>query len=147
MNNDIVTKARLNAALGTEGNMGFEHNDIVTVDKMNEAIAEGGGGGLQTAKLTATCTNPDVVDIGIYYTFDAGDFYYKLNGEFPQNIGDGLDLLLGDYNTANFVGTYGGNLVNLELESVTGDGEIMEENDQKWLVVHGDCAVTLSYTP
>ena len=44
MNNDIVTKARLNAALGTEGNMGFEHNDIVTVDKMNEAIAAGGGG-------------------------------------------------------------------------------------------------------
>lgn len=34
MNNDIVTKARLNAALGTEGNMGFEHNDIVTVDNM-----------------------------------------------------------------------------------------------------------------
>ena len=32
MNNDIVTKARLNAALGTEGNMGFEHNDIVTGD-------------------------------------------------------------------------------------------------------------------
>lgn len=30
MNNDIVTKARLNAALGMEGNMGFEHN-IVTV--------------------------------------------------------------------------------------------------------------------
>lgn len=44
MNNDIVTKARLNAALGTEGNMEFKHNDIVTVDKMNKAIAEGGGG-------------------------------------------------------------------------------------------------------
>lgn len=59
MNNDIVTKARLNAALGTEGNMGFEHNDIVTVDKMNEAIAEGGGGGggdLTTAEVTIVLT-------------------------------------------------------------------------------------------
>lgn len=68
MNNDIVTKARLNAALGTEGNMGFEHNDIVTVDKMNEAIAEGGGGG-ETAQVTfinMTSSNYDETNPACY---------------------------------------------------------------------------------
>lgn len=146
MNNDIVTKARLNAALGTEGNMGFEHNDIVTVDKMNEAIAEGGGGG-GTARLTATCTNPDVTDIGIYYTAYVGDGDYRLNGDQVVLIQDGLDLFVGDRNESTFAGWYGDEAVNLAPELVTGDGEIKGSGVDTWLVIHGDCAVTLSYTP
>lgn len=73
MNNDIVTKARLNAALGTEGNMGFEHNDIVTVDKMNEAIAEGGGGSIATAKVTFSNAATDGSSYGVATTFQIRD--------------------------------------------------------------------------
>lgn len=113
-----------------------------------------GGGGLQTAKLTATCTNPDVYNIGIHYGVDIGDYHYDLNAGGVTPVEDGLDLLLGDSNAATFQGIYGGNPVNLVLESVTGDGEIKESDGEikesdgsKWLEVHGDCAVTLSYTP
>lgn len=75
MNNDIVTKARLNAALGTEGNMGFEHNDIVTVGKMNKAIEEGGGGGggFSTAQVTFSNAATDGSSYSVSTTFQIRD--------------------------------------------------------------------------
>ena len=86
MNNDIVTKARLNAALGTEGNMGFEHNDIVTVDKMNEAIAEGGGGSIATANVTFSNAATDGSSYSLSTTFQIRDVLVLLEPvtvEFP----------------------------------------------------------------
>lgn len=88
MNNDIVTKARLNAALGTEGNMGFEHNDIVTVDKMNEAIAEGGGGSIATAEVTFINLKPENdASYGVLLTFPINESYGPIYvGETPVSV-------------------------------------------------------------
>lgn len=145
--NDIVNKTRLMGELGEEL-MGFEHNDIVTTDVMNKAIEEGGGGGgggTKTATLTATCTNPNVEALFVGYWFDDGNVEYTANGE----IGDGVDLIIiNDGNRATFGGFYNDEEVNLVLESVSGDGEIKIGGlGNKYLEIHGDCAVTLSYTP
>lgn len=108
---------------------------------------ESGGGGMKTAHVTVTCTNPDVVNIGIDYSIYDGDYNYALNGDNPQLMdGGAIDLLVGEDNSAFFVGSYNDVLVDLVLESVTGDGEIKENEDGKYLEIHGDCAVTLSYS-
>lgn len=149
MNNDIVTKARLNAALGTEGNMGFEHNDIVTVDKMNEAIAEGGGGGadgIKTAKVTLTV--------------NAGTGGAGLDG----GVGGAQDgfVFLSEYGVKTKMGVAAGNTVELtailtETEGVysaeyfvtgsnpvvTGDCELSELDPNIVVTVTGDCTITL----
>lgn len=144
MNNDIVTKARLNAALGTEGNMGFEHNDIVTVDVMNKAIEEGGGGGgadgIKTAKVTLIV--------------NAGTGSALLNG--------GGSVFLSEYGVRTRAGAAAGNTVELtailtDVEGVysafyfiygsnpvvTGDGELSENGDEIAVIVNGDCTITV----
>lgn len=149
MNNDIVTKARLNAALGTEGNMGFEHNDIVTVDKMNEAIAEGGGGGsdgVKTAKVT--------------FTVNAGTGAGALNGGV-ESTRDGF-VFLSEYGVRTLMGASAGNTVELtailtEAEGeygaeyfvngsnpvVTGDCELSGLDSDIVAIVTGDCTITV----
>ena len=146
MNNDIVTKARLNAALGTEGNMGFEHNDIVTVDKMNEAIAEGGGGadGVKTAKVT--------------FTVNAGTGGATLNGNVG-GLSDGF-VFLSEHGVVTMTGVAAENTVELtailtEVEgvysaeySVNGSnpvvtGDCVLSEDGETITVTGDCTVTL----
>lgn len=150
MNNDIVTKARLNAALGTEGNMGFEHNDIVTVDVMNKAIEEGGGGGgadgIKTAKVTLIV--------------NAGTGGALLNGDV-QGMPDG-SVFLSEYGVMTRAGAAAGNTVELtailtDVEGVysafyfiygsnpvvTGDGELSENGDEIGVIVNGDCTITV----
>lgn len=149
MNNDIVTKARLNAALGTEGNMGFEHNDIVTVDRMNEAIAEGGGGGadgVKTAKVTLTV--------------NAGTGGAILNGNV-SGPSEGC-VFLSEYGVRTQGGAAAGNTVELtailtDVEGVysaqyfvtgsnpvvTGDCELSELDPDIVVTVTGDCTITL----
>ena len=149
MNNDIVTKARLNAALGTEGNMGFEHNDIVTVDKMNGAIAEGGGGGadgVKTAKVT--------------FTANAGTGGAALDGGV-SGLSDGF-VFLSEYGVVTMTGVAAGNTVELtailtEVEGVysakyfvngsnpvvTGDCELSELDSDIVAIVTGDCTITV----
>ena len=115
----------------------------------NGCTGSGGGVGCKTATLTVTCTNPDVSEVSIYYGVNVGGFTYMLNGEAPLLIeGGSVDLFVGDKNSASFIGIYNDSVVDLNLVSVTGDGEIKEDEDEvKWLEVHGDCTVTLSYTP
>lgn len=133
MNNDIVTKARLNAALGTEGNMGFEHNDIVTVDKMNEAIAEGGGGGgsdFSTAQVT---------------------FVNDYNGYFPEIVEDesGSAIMFNNVTHSGIViiplydGYFGMDVsyeVLLKNATYSGNAELFP-NDI--LLITGDCTITV----
>lgn len=146
MNNDIVTKARLNAALGTEGNMGFEHNDIVNVDKMNEAIAEGGGGadGIKTAKVTLTV--------------NAGTGGGALTGGV-SGVQDGF-VFLSEYGVKTVMGVSAGNTAELtailtEVDGIyfanysfvghnpvlTGDCELSGHGET--ITVTGDCTITL----
>lgn len=127
--------------------------DAVTIPEAIDNITAvagniGGGGGAEIATVTATCTNADVVDIGIYYSIYVDDMDYSLNNGNGWTIGeDGVELFVGGDSTyATFYGTYEDSSVNLVIESVTGDGEIKTADDFKWLEVHGDCAVTLSYT-
>lgn len=149
MNNDIVTKARLNAALGTEGNMGFEHNDIVTVDKMNKAIEEGGGGGadgVKTAKVTLTV--------------NAGTGAAFLNGNV-HGVSEGC-VFLSEYGVKTREGATAGNTVELtailtDVEGVysahyfvtgsnpvvTGDCELVEDGVDTTIIVTGDCTITV----
>lgn len=149
MNNDIVTKARLNAALGTEGNMGFEHNDIVTVDKMNEAIAEGGGGGadgVKTAKVTLTVnagTGGGALDGGVVGASE-GFVFLSENGVRTKAVaaaGNTVELTAilteaeGIYSAFYFI--YGSNPV------ITGDGELSENGDEIGVIVNGDCTITV----
>lgn len=136
MNNDIVTKARLNAALGTEGNMGFEHNDIVTVDKMNEAIAEGGGGGgdYKTCSVTAVATN------GTGFGLNCDYFCTFVDEE--EGFTGSIDSLTGESVTKTLL--YIGDSVTLSpyttVTNVEGNAEY--DSDTGKVNVWGDCTIT-----
>lgn len=141
MNNDIVTKARLNAALGTEGNMGFEHNDIVTVDKMNEAIAEGGGGGgaYKSCSVTVVATNGTGFGLKCVYsdngkssgTFvDQEGFFEEIYAPGSESVTQTL-LYIGDSTTLSPYTT---------VTNVEGDAEY--DSDTGVVNVWGDCIIT-----
>ena len=139
MNNDIVTKARLNAALGTEGNMGFEHNDIVTVDKMNEAIAEGGGGSsdFSTAEVTIIATEWNGSIYGSWLnTWDneggaGGKMLYRVQARPRHTITETLVLYDGQ--------SYVHGTDDTAPISITGDAEDQEYGD---VIITGDCTLT-----
>lgn len=137
MNNDIVTKARLNAALGTEGNMGFEHNDIVTVDKMNEAIAEGGGGSIETAEVTFSNAATDGSSYDVFLTFQT----------FPITVSSTpVTIELPIYEGGDEVGVY-----YLRRSQILGDldtdfpseitGSVIEKGNG--FIITGDGTITL----
>lgn len=139
MNNDIVTKARLNAALGTEGNMGFEHNDIVTVDKMNEAIAEGGGGSIATAEVTFINSAVDSLDYRVKVSFhpyaQEDDYTISVFYDEPQVIE--FPLVNGEYYVADVLIT---GIDNEVSPTVTGDVQIMSDG----ILITGDGTITMS---
>lgn len=140
MNNDIVTKARLNAALGTEGNMGFEHNDIVTVDKMNEAIAEGGGGGsIETAEVTFINLTPENdASYSVLLSFPINESYEPIRvGETPVSV-----------NVPLYNGAYFFNLGVLTGANVFSDpvvsGLITLDEETHGFIVRGDGTISLA---
>lgn len=138
MNNDIVTKARLNAALGTEGNMGFEHNDIVTVDKMNEAIEEGGGGGggdFSTAEVTVVKNGSDefVGYIPHIETFP-GTGEGTIAGEIILGAGES-----GTYTCVLYKGMTNFGVYNLSA-TLEGDAESLGDI----VKITGNCTITLT---
>lgn len=139
MNNDIVTKARLNAALGTEGNMGFEHNDIVTVDKMNEAIAEGGGGSIATAEVTFINSAVDSLDYRVKVSFhpyaQEDDYTISVFYDEPQVIE--FPLVNGEYYVADVLIT---GIDDEVSPTVTGDVQIMSDG----ILITGDGTITMS---
>lgn len=139
MNNDIATKSRLNAALGTEGTMGFEHNDIVTVDVMNEAIAEGGGGGGETAQVT-------VINMTSYNYDETNPACYEANAFSEGSPATTMAFISVDGNeTATFtVPLYKGTCVWNTKETLvfetSGDIDIVDS----CIVITGDGTITIT---
>ena len=135
MNNDIVTKARLNAALGTEGNMGFEHNDIVTVDKMNEAIAEGGGGDFSTAEVTVVNNGSDeYVGYSPHIETFPGTGEEVIVGEIILGAGES-----GTYTCVLYKGMAIFDVYNLSA-TLEGDAESLGAQ----VKITGNCTITLT---
>lgn len=142
MNNDIVTKARLNAALGTEGNMGFVHNDIVTVDRMNEAIAEGGGGGgssdFSTAQVTIANERETTAVFKLPVCVEAG----ALGEGSPALLNHDAQVAAGETNIFT-VPLYQGAVYgasNGQAFTATGDCEKYSTS----VLISGDCIITVT---
>lgn len=169
MNNDIVTKARLNAAVGTEGDMGFEHNDIVTVDKMNEAIAGGGGGDFDVATITFNIDRgvgafeySALMDYPPYnpnasnqQQYAAADVIGNTKGPFPvteiDSTQEGAAVMYQD--TAYLETTFTlysyetGDAITVSGYTLSGAAETVEDESSDFygmIKVTGDCTITLT---